>query len=155
MDSDCSTNKTIFFLRLEVFTVETMKNAVLWDVAPCESCKNRRFGGNLSPSEMTRARKCYTVANWQSVSNRLTLLQARCYFFYPEDEGDTFLRNVGFYKTHTMPHPRRWHSSIYFCLGTRIPTHIQPFIVQSNYYPDISWTWDVFGRVLTGLKPSN
>jgi hypothetical protein len=21
-----------------------MKNAVLWDVAPCESCKNRRFG---------------------------------------------------------------------------------------------------------------
>jgi hypothetical protein len=22
-----------------------MKNAVFWDVAPCGSCKNRRFGG--------------------------------------------------------------------------------------------------------------
>jgi hypothetical protein len=24
----------------------TMKNAVFWDVAPCRSCVNRRFGGN-------------------------------------------------------------------------------------------------------------
>jgi hypothetical protein len=23
----------------------TMKNAVFWDVTPCGSCKNRRFGG--------------------------------------------------------------------------------------------------------------
>jgi hypothetical protein len=23
----------------------TMKNAVFWDVTPCDSCKNRRFGG--------------------------------------------------------------------------------------------------------------
>jgi hypothetical protein len=23
----------------------TMKNAVFWDVAPCGSCNNRRFGG--------------------------------------------------------------------------------------------------------------
>jgi hypothetical protein len=23
----------------------TMKNAVFWDVAPCDSCKNRVFGG--------------------------------------------------------------------------------------------------------------
>jgi hypothetical protein len=22
-----------------------MKNGVLWDVTPCDSCKNRRFGG--------------------------------------------------------------------------------------------------------------
>jgi hypothetical protein len=27
----------------EVFTTVTMKNAVLWDVKPCGSCKNRRF----------------------------------------------------------------------------------------------------------------
>jgi hypothetical protein len=32
-------------------------------------------------------------------------------FFYPEDGGDTFLRNVGSYKTYTAPHPRRRHSS--------------------------------------------
>jgi hypothetical protein len=29
----------------EVFTVVTMKNGVFWDVMPCGSCKNRRFGG--------------------------------------------------------------------------------------------------------------
>jgi hypothetical protein len=29
----------------EVFTAVTTKNAVFWDVMPCGSCKNRRFGG--------------------------------------------------------------------------------------------------------------
>jgi hypothetical protein len=32
-------------VRFEVFTAVTMKNDVLWDVTPCGSCKNRRFGG--------------------------------------------------------------------------------------------------------------
>jgi hypothetical protein len=32
-------------VRFEVFTVVTMKNGVFWDVTPCGSCKNRRFGG--------------------------------------------------------------------------------------------------------------
>jgi hypothetical protein len=32
-------------VRFEVFTAVTMKNAVFWDVAPCRSCLNRRFGG--------------------------------------------------------------------------------------------------------------
>jgi hypothetical protein len=32
-------------VRFEVFTVVTMKNGVFWDVMPCGSCKNRRFGG--------------------------------------------------------------------------------------------------------------
>jgi hypothetical protein len=31
-------------VRLEVFTAVTMKNGVFWDVTPCGSCKNRRFG---------------------------------------------------------------------------------------------------------------
>jgi hypothetical protein len=31
--------------RFEVFTAVTTKNGVLWDVTPCDSCKNRRFGG--------------------------------------------------------------------------------------------------------------
>jgi hypothetical protein len=30
----------------EVFTAMTVKNAVFWDVTPCGSCKNERFGGN-------------------------------------------------------------------------------------------------------------
>jgi hypothetical protein len=32
-------------VRLEVFPAVTMKNGVFWDVTPCGSCKNRRFGG--------------------------------------------------------------------------------------------------------------
>jgi hypothetical protein len=33
------------FVRFEVFTAVTVKNAVFWDVTPCGSCKNRRFRG--------------------------------------------------------------------------------------------------------------
>jgi hypothetical protein len=32
-------------VRFVVFTAVTMKNAVFWDVAPCRSRVNRRFGG--------------------------------------------------------------------------------------------------------------
>jgi hypothetical protein len=32
-------------VRFEIYTAVTMKNAVLWDVAPCRSCVNRLFGG--------------------------------------------------------------------------------------------------------------
>jgi hypothetical protein len=37
-------NSTLDYVRFEVFTAVTMKNAVFWDVPPCGSCKNRRFG---------------------------------------------------------------------------------------------------------------
>jgi hypothetical protein len=33
------------YVRFEVFTAVTMKNGVFWNVTPCGSCKNRRFGG--------------------------------------------------------------------------------------------------------------
>jgi hypothetical protein len=33
------------FVRFEVFTAVIMKNGVFWDVTPCGSYKNRRFGG--------------------------------------------------------------------------------------------------------------
>jgi hypothetical protein len=33
------------YVRFEIFTAVTMKNSVFWDVAPCSSCVNRRFGG--------------------------------------------------------------------------------------------------------------
>jgi hypothetical protein len=33
-------------LMREVFTAVTMKNGVFWDVTPCGSCKNQRFGGS-------------------------------------------------------------------------------------------------------------
>jgi hypothetical protein len=35
----------IIAVGFEVFTAVTMKNGVFWDVTPCGSCKNRRFGG--------------------------------------------------------------------------------------------------------------
>jgi hypothetical protein len=44
---DSRNDSTFFetvFLRLEVFTAVTMKNDDFWDVTPCGSCKNRRFG---------------------------------------------------------------------------------------------------------------
>jgi hypothetical protein len=34
-----------FVVEFEVFAAMTLKNAVFWDVASFESCKNRRFGG--------------------------------------------------------------------------------------------------------------
>jgi hypothetical protein len=33
------------YIRFEVFTAVTMKNAVFWDVAQCRYCVNRSFGG--------------------------------------------------------------------------------------------------------------
>jgi hypothetical protein len=91
-------------VRFEVFTAVTMKNVVFWDVAPCRSCVNRRFGGtyrlHLQGIKIQRAR------------NRLA---ARAGFFPTlQDGGDMFLRNVGLHKIYTAPHPRRRHSSMYF-----------------------------------------
>jgi hypothetical protein len=39
------TQTCISHVRFDVFTAVTMKNGVFWDVMPCGSCKNRRFGG--------------------------------------------------------------------------------------------------------------
>jgi hypothetical protein len=43
-----ASGKPVQYLRFEVFTAVTMKNAVICDVTPCGCCKNRRFGGTLS-----------------------------------------------------------------------------------------------------------
>jgi hypothetical protein len=46
--SFCSTRKKKdhkYYVRFEVFSAVTMKNAVFWDVVPCSSCANRYFGG--------------------------------------------------------------------------------------------------------------
>jgi hypothetical protein len=37
------------FVRFEVFTAVSMKNVVFWDVAPCRSYMNQRFGGKYRP----------------------------------------------------------------------------------------------------------
>jgi hypothetical protein len=43
--SDLFCYKYYYFIRFEVFTAVTMKNAVLLYVTPCGSCKSRRFVG--------------------------------------------------------------------------------------------------------------
>jgi hypothetical protein len=71
-----------------------MNNAVFWDVAPCSSCVNQRFGGTYRLAAATCSRWFLSRG-----------------FFYPEDGGYTFLRNVGSHKNYKAPHPRRRHSS--------------------------------------------
>jgi hypothetical protein len=81
-----------------------MKNAVFWDVAPCRSCVNRRFGGTSAA----------TCSGWFLARG----------FFYPEDGGDIFLRNVGSHKIYTAPHPRRRYSSGIYWSPTRIESRL-------------------------------
>jgi hypothetical protein len=35
----------VTFVRYEIFTAVSTKNGVVWDITPCDSCKNRRSGG--------------------------------------------------------------------------------------------------------------
>jgi hypothetical protein len=80
------------YVRFEVFTAVTMKNAVFWDVAPCRSCVNRLIG----------LQSAATCSRWFLTRG----------FLYSENGGDTFLRNVGLHNIYTAPHPRRRHSSL-------------------------------------------
>jgi hypothetical protein len=47
--TDVSEDLRASFIRMtrfgELGTTLTLKNGILWDVTPCGSCKNRRFGG--------------------------------------------------------------------------------------------------------------
>jgi hypothetical protein len=136
-----------------------LKNAVFWDVAPCRSCVNRRFGGTYrlhlqsrsanKPNHQIQSRlllvtqclirdntihfACCLLHVGYSLSLKMVLWScgilvnifqatqqsaATCSrwffargFLYPEDGGDTFLRNVGSHKMYTAPHPRRRNSS--------------------------------------------
>jgi hypothetical protein len=69
-------------LRFEVFTAMTIKNAVFRDVAPCTYFVNRRFGGTCR-------------LHLLGIRNPRTMNQREQIAVYPEDGGDTFLRNVG------------------------------------------------------------
>jgi hypothetical protein len=92
-----SVQSSIGYVRFEVFAAVTMKNAVFWDLAPCRSCElNRRFGGTYRLHL-----QCRKIPG--------SSLQG---FFYHEDGGDRFHRNVGsIHKLYMAPHPRRRHSS--------------------------------------------
>jgi hypothetical protein len=68
---------------------------IFWEMTPCGSYKNRRFRGILVFYESLPVQKLTT-----SLCNLLALV-------HPEDGGDTILRNVGSYKSHTVSSPRR------------------------------------------------
>jgi hypothetical protein len=63
-----SPNSLSSCIRFEVFTAVTMKNGVFWDVTPCGSCKNRRFGGTwllLHQGDKNRWTRNKTSCNYQ------------------------------------------------------------------------------------------
>jgi hypothetical protein len=87
-------------VRFEVFTAVTMKKAVFWDVAPCSSGVDRRFRGTYRlhlQGIRESIRKSAHEASVRDVKGR-RMLRVRIFLYsplYPEDGGDTFLRNVG------------------------------------------------------------
>jgi hypothetical protein len=48
-----------------------MKNGVFWDVTPCGSCKNRRFGGTSLPTLVTLMKEAQSSSE-TSVITRAT-----------------------------------------------------------------------------------
>jgi hypothetical protein len=79
-------------------TFLNLKNAVFWDVAPCRSCVNRRFGESIAsifrvekfaseePAEHVAADCFQLVAQSAASCSRWFLARG---YFYPEDGGDT------------------------------------------------------------------
>jgi hypothetical protein len=104
-----------------------MRNVVLWDVMPCDSCKNRRFGGRIE--SIIRITKVNELGTKLAVSSSrwtpcissepcyvlLTFLLARR-FFSPWWWRRYLLRNVSCYKSHMVSHPRRRCSVHFLCL---------------------------------------
>jgi hypothetical protein len=68
------------YVRFEIFTAVTMKNAVFWDVTQCGSCQNPRFGGKCHlrvQGEKNQRGRNNVSSNQQLLLLLLTLLQAR------------------------------------------------------------------------------
>jgi hypothetical protein len=83
---------TPFYTSEEVFSI--MKSYTFWEITPCSLLKfNRRFGGmfslHLQGRKINQTRK-QRESRWQA-EHRGFLLGL---FFYLEDGGDIFLRNI-------------------------------------------------------------
>jgi hypothetical protein len=76
---------------------------IFWEMTPCGSYRNRRFGG-LYRLHLQGARVSYESVTIQELTTSLCNLLA---LVHPEDGGDTIIRNVGSYKSHTVSSPRR------------------------------------------------
>jgi hypothetical protein len=58
----CDRKQIEFYVRFEVFTTVTVKNAIFWDVAPCRFCVNQHIGEDLhrATSQKTAFFKLYS-----------------------------------------------------------------------------------------------
>jgi hypothetical protein len=93
----------MFVFCLSVQESWKLKNALVWDVTPCGSFKNRNFGGKYRHRH--RGGKNQQVMNQVNSSSNLVakLLLSFSYVtdcFHPHDGGDTFFRNFGPDKSH-------------------------------------------------------
>jgi hypothetical protein len=86
-------SKNAMFVRFEVFTAVTMKNAVFWDVAPYRSHVNRRFREKYRLHLQGSKIRAHEEPMW-----------------------------AGSHKIYTAPHPRRQHSSTQ-CMSIQAVLH--------------------------------
>jgi hypothetical protein len=127
-----------------------MKNAVFWDLAPCRSCVNRHFGGTYRCSHLLR-------------------LVPRSRMLYPEDGGDTILRNMGSHKIYyTAPedgilhshHRENLKSYNFNIFGSRFisaftKVYTRQLSLSSVNYCVIFFFWRYSPNLGLGLPPEN
>jgi hypothetical protein len=102
--------------RFEVFTPVTMENGVFWDVTRCNSCKNRRFGGDIFLRSVLRL---LVTANVSSSPILVTLMMEALSFsehrFLQDPHGVTSQKMPFFIglKVSVVDFPVLWHRLIY------------------------------------------
>jgi hypothetical protein len=86
--------------------VTGMKKSVFWNVTPCDSSRNRRFGGTYRLQHQVtigEIQTTLTIAGIRTTLRRNTI--KHCSYLadscQPNNREDTFLRNVGSDKSHT------------------------------------------------------
>jgi hypothetical protein len=70
-------------MRFQVFTAVTMKNAVFWDVAPCRSSVNRRFGWTYRlhlqpPAHAGSSLADFSTLKMKAIRSSETSVHTRC-----------------------------------------------------------------------------
>jgi hypothetical protein len=98
-----------------------LKNAVFWDVAPCRSYVNRRFGGKYCKSSTAG---CFLLVTQSAATCSRWFLA--CGFFYPKDVDDTFLRNVGSHKIYRARH----HKTVFLYSHRRETLNFNDFLAH-------------------------
>jgi hypothetical protein len=80
----------INYVRFEVSTAVTMKNAVFWDMMLCRSCVNQRFGGTYHFHLQGRKihKRGTSVSRWPQPLKR----------WFTQDLHDTTSQKTAFYK---------------------------------------------------------